>query len=146
MQLALTRGRGGAEILPVLWDDNYFRLLPGESREITARFSPADAAAAQPILEVGGWNIESNFDCLSAQLSSESVRSGEPCAVNLRVSDTFLDGSRVFVLCDGKPMASAFAFARGGQRQSLTIPLKIDAAGKHELSIGNRKLQVTVAP
>jgi exo-1,4-beta-D-glucosaminidase len=29
-------GRGGEEALPVLWDDNYISLLPGESRTITA--------------------------------------------------------------------------------------------------------------
>jgi len=30
-QVTLTQGKGGPEILPVLWDDNYFSLLPGES-------------------------------------------------------------------------------------------------------------------
>jgi exo-1,4-beta-D-glucosaminidase len=146
VQLALTRGHGGVEILPVLWEQNYFSLLPGESRELTARFESSDAADAQPILEVGGWNVESNFDCLSAQVLPESVRAGEPCAVNVRVRNTFLDGSRVFVRSDGEPVASAFAYARGGQSQTLTIPLKIDAAGKHEVSIANRKLQITVTP
>jgi len=146
VQLALARGRGGAEILPIFWDDNYFSLLPGESRELTARLASADVMGTEPILEVGGWNIESNFKCLSAEVSPLLTKAGQPCAVNVRVSDTFLDGARVFVRCDGKPVASSFAFARGGQSQSLAIPLKIDAAGKHELSIGNRKLQVTVAP
>ncbi len=28
----------GSSILPVLWDDNYVSILPGESRELTARF------------------------------------------------------------------------------------------------------------
>ena len=46
------------EILPVLWDDNYISLLPGESREITARFLSPDALAADVDLRVSGWNTE----------------------------------------------------------------------------------------
>ena len=66
VQLALTQGRGGAEILPVFWDDNYFSLLPGETREITARFAAKDAGQGKPTLEVGGWNVESDFECAAA--------------------------------------------------------------------------------
>ena len=47
-----------AEILPVLWDDNYFELMPGESREISARYFSADALDGAPELIVDGWNIE----------------------------------------------------------------------------------------
>jgi exo-1,4-beta-D-glucosaminidase len=46
------------EILPVLWQDNYFELMPGETREVTARFLTADALGATPQLDVTGWNIE----------------------------------------------------------------------------------------
>jgi exo-1,4-beta-D-glucosaminidase len=46
------------EILPVLWDDNYIELMPGESREITARFLTADALKGGAQLDVTGWNIE----------------------------------------------------------------------------------------
>jgi exo-1,4-beta-D-glucosaminidase len=47
-----------AEILPVLWDDNYFELMPGESREISARYLSAAALDGSPELIVDGWNIE----------------------------------------------------------------------------------------
>ena len=47
-----------ADILPVLWDDNYFELMPGESRELTARYLTADALKGSPELVIGGWNIE----------------------------------------------------------------------------------------
>ena len=46
------------EILPVLWDDNYIELMPGESREITARFLTTDALKGGAQLNVTGWNIE----------------------------------------------------------------------------------------
>jgi exo-1,4-beta-D-glucosaminidase len=42
------------EILPVFWEDNYFELLPGETREIGVTYSPA---AAQPRIEVEAWNV-----------------------------------------------------------------------------------------
>ena len=45
------------EILPVLWQDNYFELLPGETRQITATYSASDAAKDVPTVEVEGWNV-----------------------------------------------------------------------------------------
>jgi exo-1,4-beta-D-glucosaminidase len=45
------------EVLPVLWSDNYFSLLPGEKREITATYRAKDLGATSPIIEVGGWNV-----------------------------------------------------------------------------------------
>jgi len=38
VRLKLEKGKGGGEILPVVWQDNYVSLLPGEKREITARY------------------------------------------------------------------------------------------------------------
>ncbi|HEV2399848.1 MAG TPA: glycoside hydrolase family 2 protein [Candidatus Sulfotelmatobacter sp.] len=49
-------GRADDEILPVLWSDNYFALLPGETREITAKFR-APEKNPTPTLHVEGWNI-----------------------------------------------------------------------------------------
>ena len=46
VHLVLTKGPGGEEILPVWWDDNYFSLLPGQSRQIAARFATADLGSA----------------------------------------------------------------------------------------------------
>ncbi len=57
VHLRLTRGPGGREVLPILWQDNYFELLPGASREVTASYRLADLDDAEPNLEVGGWNV-----------------------------------------------------------------------------------------
>ncbi len=46
------------EILPVLWDDNYIELMPGETREIVARYRSRDALSGNLELRVAGWNIE----------------------------------------------------------------------------------------
>ena len=44
-------------VLPVLWDDNYITLLPGETREIDARYAPKDLGAATPAVSAEGWNV-----------------------------------------------------------------------------------------
>jgi exo-1,4-beta-D-glucosaminidase len=46
------------EVLPVLWQDNYFSLLPGESREVTATYDANDLHGARPVVEVEGWNVK----------------------------------------------------------------------------------------
>jgi hypothetical protein len=47
----------GSQILPAYFHDNYISLLPGESREVEARF-PASAAHGSTTLAVRGWNVE----------------------------------------------------------------------------------------
>ena len=58
MRLKVAKGKGGDEILPVLWQDNYVSLLPGEKRELTATYRVKELGAAQPVVEVSGWNVE----------------------------------------------------------------------------------------
>jgi exo-1,4-beta-D-glucosaminidase len=57
VHLRITKGRGGEELLPILWQDNYFPLLPGEKREITATYRMEDLQGTHPVVEVDGWNI-----------------------------------------------------------------------------------------
>jgi len=45
------------EILPVLWEDNYFALMPGEKREIAATCRKANVGPRPPIVEVDGSNV-----------------------------------------------------------------------------------------
>jgi len=58
VRLGIRNHGDSMEILPVLWDDNYIELLPGESREISARYLASDALERSPELTVAGWNIE----------------------------------------------------------------------------------------
>ena len=55
IKLGICNGQGN-EILPVLWEDNYFSLLPGESRIVVARY-PTQKLGPNPKLEVEGWNV-----------------------------------------------------------------------------------------
>jgi len=58
VRLKVDKSKGGEEILPVLWQDNYVSLLPGEKREITATYKSSELGAAKPYVEVSGWNVE----------------------------------------------------------------------------------------
>jgi len=58
VRLLVKKGPDGDEVLPVLWEDNYFPLLPGESRRITATYSASDLGRAAPVVEVDGWNVK----------------------------------------------------------------------------------------
>ena len=58
VRLKVEKGKGGEEILPVLWQDNYFSLLPGERREVTATYRAQELGTAQPEVEISGWNLE----------------------------------------------------------------------------------------
>ena len=57
VRLKVDKGRGGEEILPVVWEDNYISMLPGERRELTSTYRAYDLGAAQPVVEVSGWNV-----------------------------------------------------------------------------------------
>jgi len=58
VRLKVDRGLHGEEILPVLWQDNYISLLPGEKREINATYRVSELGTASPHVEVKGWNAE----------------------------------------------------------------------------------------
>jgi len=58
VRLKVTKGAGGEEILPVIWQDNYVSLLPGEKRDITAIYRSAELGTATAAVEVSGWNVQ----------------------------------------------------------------------------------------
>ena len=147
VQLALTDGAGGAEIMPILWDDNYFSLLPGESREITARFAAKDAGHSSTALEVGGWNVETVYECASLTASRKEVKAGEPFTVTASIANTFLDGSRVTLLVDGRPTATKWAWARSGRTDEVAFEASFsDARRAHFVAVGDRSIKVKVNP
>jgi exo-1,4-beta-D-glucosaminidase len=56
VHLRATR-KGGTDITPILWDDNYFSLLPGEQREVTATYAASALGGDSAVLEVEGFNV-----------------------------------------------------------------------------------------
>ena len=48
----------GRELLPVLWDDNYITLLPGESKILHASYLSSAKPGHDAVVRVDGWNFE----------------------------------------------------------------------------------------
>jgi len=56
VHLRITRGREGKEVLPILWEDNYFELMPGEKRDVAATYPAKELQGSTPVVEVEAWN------------------------------------------------------------------------------------------
>jgi exo-1,4-beta-D-glucosaminidase len=57
IHLRLLKGKGGEDVEPVLWWDNYFELMPGQERQIIATYSLSALEGAKPVIAVDGWNV-----------------------------------------------------------------------------------------
>jgi len=58
LELQLMKEKAQEMVLPVLWDDNNFSLLPGEVRTVRVRFEPADLGGEAPRVNLQGWNLK----------------------------------------------------------------------------------------
>ena len=56
VRLKVNKGADGDEVLPVLWEDNYFALLPGETRKLSATYSARDLGRSAPVVQAEAWN------------------------------------------------------------------------------------------
>jgi exo-1,4-beta-D-glucosaminidase len=59
VHLSVLQGEGGGEIEPVYWGDNYFELMPGETRLIDASYPQKLLGGAASYIQVDGWNVVS---------------------------------------------------------------------------------------
>jgi len=66
VHLRLANKNTGADIVPIFWDDNYFSLLPGEKREVGARFD-AIHEVGPAVLTLDGWNVTPDQVLLGAK-------------------------------------------------------------------------------
>ena len=58
------KGDDGEQILPVIYSDNYFHLMPGEVRTIDIEWKAEDARGTKPVLEISGTNISKSIIAL----------------------------------------------------------------------------------
>jgi hypothetical protein len=58
VRLKVTKDKTGERILPVIYDDNYFTLLPGEERTIEIKVADADTHGEKPGVAVEGYNVK----------------------------------------------------------------------------------------
>jgi hypothetical protein len=49
--------RTGERVLPVLYTDNYFSLMPGEQKVITSTIRDRDTHGRKPAVVISGFNI-----------------------------------------------------------------------------------------
>jgi exo-1,4-beta-D-glucosaminidase len=56
--LKVDKGTQGEEVLPVIWEDNYISLMPGEKREVTATYRTSELGTLKPVVEISGQNVE----------------------------------------------------------------------------------------
>ncbi len=54
----ILKDRDGNAVAPVFWSDNFFSLLPGESRTVTAMVFPDDMTGRKAELTLEGWNVK----------------------------------------------------------------------------------------
>ncbi len=52
------REKGGEDILPVIFEDNYITLAPGETRTINGSYLNKDAGKSEPYFLIKGWNVD----------------------------------------------------------------------------------------
>jgi exo-1,4-beta-D-glucosaminidase len=57
VHLRVTKGKGGEDLTPIFWSDNYFSLLPREQKEVSVGYDSADLNGRDATLEIDGYNI-----------------------------------------------------------------------------------------
>ena len=57
IHLRVARGGSDQDVVPIFWDDNYVSLMPGEKRELSARFDSDKNNDDSLVLTVDGWNV-----------------------------------------------------------------------------------------
>ncbi len=76
VHLAVVDKNSGNEVLPVLWEDNYVSLMPGESRTIVAHLG---SRTSDLKLNVDGWNINAaSAGVVGSGGGNDGKAAGEP--------------------------------------------------------------------
>jgi hypothetical protein len=57
-RLKAVRENSGDRILPVIYSDNYFTLMPEEHRTVRTELNYADTRGESPRIVVGGFNVK----------------------------------------------------------------------------------------
>ncbi len=158
--LEVIGGDQGDEVLPTFWSDNALTLMPGERRELTARFRTALLAAAAPHLMVEGWNVtpcESNVDggqpvSLTMAVSGCQVRrEAKNVKVRFTATQRGVAGPRwttwpVPVTVDGKVARYVRIGLRSGLTSSAMLTFSGLPAGEHRIAVGDAPVQTVALP
>jgi len=58
VNVAVIKGPGGMEVAPNYWSENYISLMPGQEKQLIAKFAKRDLEGKAPVVRVRGWNVE----------------------------------------------------------------------------------------
>ncbi|MDO5396348.1 MAG: discoidin domain-containing protein [bacterium] len=58
LRLKVMKRSDNERVLPVYYEDNYFSLMPGETREVWAEFKQSSLGDDEPVFMVEGWNVD----------------------------------------------------------------------------------------
>jgi exo-1,4-beta-D-glucosaminidase len=74
VHLRVANAADGSDVVPIFWDDNYFSLLPGEKREVTAHFESTKAEGGEVTLTVDGWNVVATNVVTASVVATPAVK------------------------------------------------------------------------
>ena len=144
IHLVLTKGPCGEEILPVLWDDNYFSLAPGESRKFLPGWRAKTPARLSRRWKSAGGTSRPTIDAWRSKTPREPLKPGQLITVWATIADTFPAGSRLTLLVDGQPASSQWAWARGDKSARISFEVTPDKVGSHRLVLGGQTVTIDV--
>ena len=58
VHLRALKKKGGEDILPVIFEDNYLLLAPGEKRSVNCSYLKKDAGKLVPYITASAWNLD----------------------------------------------------------------------------------------
>jgi len=57
VHLTVLKDKEGHDVKPIVWEGNYFELMPGEKREVMATYATKLLVGAKPRIRVDGFNV-----------------------------------------------------------------------------------------
>jgi hypothetical protein len=112
--LEVLKGPQGGEVLPSFWNENALLLLPGEERQLTARFRTRDLHDKPPHLMVEGWNV---------MPAETDIATGRNVPLELKVSHSEVVGKNGDVCVK---FSGSQAGTTGERWTTWPVPVKVD--------------------
>ncbi len=129
--LQLRRKTSGERVLPVFYSDNYFSLLPQESKVVTIEAASSDLKGDKPLLAVDGWNIDvapvSTGDCAVELNKNAQVANWPVTHIAVKWFEGPLD--QIKIECSGAGKEKGFLADAGydaGFKSSLKRDVNVD--------------------
>jgi exo-1,4-beta-D-glucosaminidase len=74
VHLTVRKGKDGDDVKPIYWDDNYFPLMPGETREVGAAYPRKLMGRTKVNVCVDGWNVKSQSQNIGPRMNANKRR------------------------------------------------------------------------